>query len=194
MKRVGILGGTFNPPHLGHLLIGNEVRHALDLDEVRLMPTATPPHKNPSGGATADQRLHMTGLAVSDIEGLTVSSYEVEQGGISYTYDSLKELIEEEPLVEYYFIIGGDMIDLLPTWYRIDELMELVKFVGVARPGYVGATPYPVTLVNIPSIDLSSSLIRKRFQEGKTVQLLVPKLVEAYIRQEGLYGSCKTEK
>ena len=89
MKKVGILGGTFNPPHLGHLLIGSEVRHALGFDEVRFMPTATPPHKTSSGDATADQRLHMVELAVAEVDGLTVSSFEVERGGVSYTYDTI---------------------------------------------------------------------------------------------------------
>ena len=194
MKKVGILGGTFDPPHLGHLLIGSEVRQSLGLDEVRLMPTATPPHKTSAGDATAGQRLHMVELAVAEVEGLTVSSFEVERGGVSYTYDSLIELIEQEPLAEFFFIIGGDMIDMLPTWHRIDELVKLVNFVGVGRPGYEGTTQYPVKVVNIPQIDLSSTLIRKRFDEGNTVQLLVPQAVEAYIREEGLYGSYKTEK
>ena len=194
MKKVGILGGTFNPPHIGHLLIGSEVRDALNLDEVRLMPTAVPPHKESSGSATARQRLRMVELAIKGIEGLTASSFEVERGGVSYTYDSLKELTLLEPFVDFHFIIGGDMIDILPTWHRIEELMDLVKFVGINRPGYTGTTNYPVTLVNIPQIDLSSSLIRQRFVDGNTVQVLVPKAVELFIRQEGLYGSDTLEK
>lgn len=194
MKKIGILGGTFNPPHLGHLLIGNEVLHALGLDEVRLMPTATPPHKAAIGDATEKQRLHMVKLAVENLEGLTVSSFEVKRGGVSYTYDTMKSLTKLEPNSEFYFIIGGDMIDMLPSWYQIEELVKLVKFIGVGRPGYVGSTKYPVTLVDIPQINLSSSLIRKRFTKGDTVQLLVPHAVEVFIRGEGLYGSQETKK
>lgn len=193
MRKIGILGGTFNPPHLGHLLIGSEVKQALKLDEVRLMPTAIPPHKTSVGDATAEQRLQMVELAVRDVEGLTVSSFEVERGGVSYTYDTMKQLTMKEPDAEFFFIIGGDMIDLLPTWYRIDELVNLVNFVGVNRPGYVGQTPYPVILIDIPQIDLSSTLIRDRFMEKNSVQLLVPKSVELFIREEGLYGSCASE-
>lgn len=189
MRKIGILGGTFNPPHLGHLLIGSEVRQVLGLDEVRLMPTAIPPHKTSAGDATAEQRLQMVELAVQDIEGLTVSSFEVERGGVSYTYDTMEQLTMMEPDVDFFFIIGGDMIDLLPTWYRIDDLVNLVNFVGVNRPGYKGQTPYPVILIDIPQIDLSSTLIRQRFEEGNAVQLLVPKSVELFIHEEGLYGS-----
>lgn len=188
MKKVGILGGTFNPPHIGHLLVANEVRHALGLDEVRLMPTAVPPHKTASSDATATQRLHMVELAVADIEGLVVSQFEVERGGISYTYDTIEQLTNLEPDNDFYFIIGGDMIDFLPQWHRIEELVTLVRFVGVGRPGTVGKTHFAIQLVDIPQIDLSSTLIRQRFAHKGTVQLLIPPAVEAFIREEGLYG------
>lgn len=189
MRKIGILGGTFNPPHIGHLIIANEVRHALGLEEVRLMPTATPPHKTTSGDATEGQRLDMVSLAVSGIEGLTKSAFEIERGGVSYTYDTMKQLAALEPDVHFHFIIGADMIDMLADWYRIDELMELVTFVGVGRPGAIGKTKYPITMVDIPEIALSSSLIRHRIAEGQTVQLLIPEAVESYIRKEGLYGN-----
>ncbi|WP_203246848.1 nicotinate-nucleotide adenylyltransferase [Sporosarcina beigongshangi] len=188
MKKVGILGGTFNPPHIGHLLIANEVKHALGLDEVRLIPTAAPPHKEAPGDATAKQRLHMAELAVAGIDGLLVSSFEVERGGVSYTYDTMKQLTDLEPETDFHFIIGGDMIDLLPEWHRIDELVRLVKFVGVGRPGTIGETNFPIMTITIPQIDLSSTLIRQRFADNGTVQLLIPSIVEAFIREEGLYG------
>lgn len=188
MKKVGILGGTFNPPHIGHLLVANEVRHALDLDEVRLMPTAVPPHKTAPGDATAAQRLRMVELAVADMDGLVVSQFEVERGGISYTYDTMEQLTTLEPENDFYFIIGGDMIDLLPEWHRIEELVTLVHLVGVGRPGTIGATNFPIIHVDIPQIDLSSTLIRQRFVDKGSVQLLIPPTVEAFIRKEGLYG------
>ena len=127
MKRVGILGGTFNPPHIGHLIVANEVKNALDLDEVRLMPTAVPPHKQVPGDATASQRLQMVELAVADSNGLTAFPFEVERGGVSYTFDTMKQLTEMEPDTSFDFIIGGDMIDMLPEWHRIDELVQLVR-------------------------------------------------------------------
>ena len=188
MKKVGILGGTFNPPHIGHLLIANEVRHALGLDEVRLMPTAVPPHKTAPGDATAQQRLQMVELAVADMDGVVVSPFEVERGGISYTYDTMEQLTISEPGNDFHFIIGGDMIDYLPEWHRIDELVTLVRFVGVGRPGTIGETDYPIIHVDIPQIDLSSTLIRQRFANKGTVQLLIPPTVEAFIREEELYG------
>ncbi|EGQ27607.1 nicotinate-nucleotide adenylyltransferase [Mammaliicoccus sciuri] len=194
MKRIGILGGTFNPPHTGHLLIANEVRYAGDLDEVWLMPTAVPPHKTAAGDATAEQRLHMVKLAVDEIEGLRASSFEIERGGVSYTYDTMSQLIQDEPQHEFYFIIGGDMIDQLPTWYKIDELLQIIKFIGVKRPGAVSASDFPVQMVETPQLDLSSTLIRQRFLEGGTVQLLLPPAVEAYIREERLYGSSTSSK
>ncbi len=187
MKKIGILGGTFNPPHTGHLIIANEVRHSLGLDEVRLMPTFTPPHKELSSGGTAQQRLSMVELAVKDIEGLVSSSFEVDKAGVSYTYDTMIALTEAEPDVHFYFIIGGDMIDVLTTWHRVDELMELITFVGVKRPGSNGETSYPLRYVAIPEIDLSSTLLRKRFEEKGTVTLLIPEAVESYIREVGLY-------
>ena len=136
MKKVGLLGGTFNPPHIGHLIMANEVKHALHLDEVRLMPTSIPPHKADPSDATPEQRLHMVKLAVSESPGLTASSFEVDRGGVSYTFDTMTALTEQEPDTHFHFIIGGDMIDMLHRWYRIDDLMKIVTFVGVGRPGY----------------------------------------------------------
>lgn len=193
MKKIGILGGTFNPPHIGHLLIANEVRHALELDEVRLMPTSLPPHKLAAGYAKAEQRLQMVELAVADVEGLVASSFEVERGGISYTYDTMEALTELEPESEFYFIIGGDMIDMLSDWYRIDDLTKLIRFVGVRRPYSENKTNYPVEIINIPEIYLSSTLVRERFAKGGTVSLLTPSTVEMFIREEGLYGSRSAE-
>lgn len=194
MKRIGILGGTFNPPHIGHLIIANEIKYRLDLDEVRLIPTASPPHKTADKDVTALQRLRMVELAVEGVEGLAASSYEVDKGGVSYSYDTISALKEIEPEVDFFFIIGADMVDLLPTWHRIDELLQIITFIGVNRPGSQGETPYPVTFISIPEIDLSSTVIRARIAEGGTIKFLTPLKVESYIRQEGLYGSSASEK
>ena len=189
MKRIGILGGTFNPPHIGHLIIANEVRHAFELDEVRLIPTAAPPHKDAFSAVTAEERLQMVTLATAGIEGVSASAFEVDRGGVSYTYDTISALVESEPDAEFYFIIGGDMIDMLHTWHRIEELVELVTFIGVGRPGTKGESRFPVTMVAIPEIDLSSTLIRKRFAENGPVTFLITPVVESFIRKEGLYGA-----
>lgn len=125
---------------------------------------------------------------MAGIDGLVVSPFEVERGGISYTYDTMEQLKTLEPNNDFYFIIGGDMIDLLPEWHRIEELATLIHFVGVGRPGTIGETDYPIIHVDIPQIDLSSTLIRQRFAHKGTIQLLIPPTVEAFIREEGLYG------
>ena len=187
MKKVGILGGTFNPPHIGHCIIANEVLHALQLDEVRLMPNAIAPHKDIEEGATAAQRLEMVRLAIQDVQGLYIEPFELERGGVSYSYETMQQLKEREPSTEFYFIIGGDSIDSLHTWYRIDELANLVKFVGVNRPGTKSMSMYNVQMVDIPEIYLSSSLIRKRIQRGETIQYLVPNAVAEFIRKERIY-------
>lgn len=189
VKKIGLLGGTFNPPHLAHLIMANEVADKLGLDEVRFMPNAVPPHKVKDGDATAAERLEMTRLAIADNPRFTLEPFEIERGGVSYTYETMMLLTAREPDVQFYFIIGGDSIDDLHTWYHIDELVQLVHFVGVARPGHLGTTTYPVELVEAPLIDLSSTLIRKRLQQGLTTRYLLPDKVAQYIREEGLYGT-----
>lgn len=189
MKKVGILGGTFNPPHIGHLIMANEALSALNLDEVRFMPNAIAPHKEMNDDTTNENRLSMLEIITSPYPEFKVEKIEFELGGISYTYRTMKELIKREPNVKFYFIIGGDMIDSLHTWHHIDELTKLVQFVGIYRPGTSSTTPYDVIMVEAPRIDLSSTLIRRRLSSGETVKFIVPDEVEAYIRKEGLYGT-----
>ncbi|WP_274307532.1 nicotinate-nucleotide adenylyltransferase [Solibacillus daqui] len=189
MKKVGLFGGTFNPPHIGHLIMANEVYAALGLSEVRFMPNAKAPHKDVSKSATNEQRLKMVELAIEDVPYFNVETFELERGGVSYTYDTMKVLHEREPDVEFYFIIGGDMIDSLHTWYHIDELIKLVNFVGVKRPGSEAKTDYNVRMVEAPEINLSSTFIRNRLQQQGSLQYLLPEAVECYIRKEGLYGA-----
>lgn len=188
MKKVGILGGTFNPPHIGHLMMANEAYHALELDEVRFMPNAIPPHKK-AEGATDEQRQKMVELAIADVPYFEMEMYELEQGGTSYTCDTMEALTNQEPDVEFYFIIGGDSIDDLHKWYCVDKLVRYVKFIGLNRPGSEAKTDYPIKMVEAPEINLSSTILRKRLATGGTVRYLIPEQVEAFIRKEGLYGS-----
>ena len=188
MKKIGILGGTFNPPHVGHLMMANEVLHALQLDEVRFMPNNVPPHKETSG-ATNAQRLKMVELMIKGNSQFVIEPFEINEGGISYTYETMKKLVIREPDCEFYFIIGGDSVASLHTWYYIDELVNLVQLVGLKRPGYEASARYPVQMIEAPQIDLSSTMLRNRFMMNKTVKYLLPEAVEAYIREEGLYGS-----
>ncbi|WP_144511152.1 nicotinate-nucleotide adenylyltransferase [Bacillus sp. FJAT-22090] len=186
-KKVGILGGTFNPPHVGHLIIANEALHALALDEVRLMPNATPPHKQMDERITAEQRLMMVNLAIEGVPNMSVETIELERGGTSYTFDTLEILRQREPDVTFYFIIGGDQVEYLPKWHRIDELVRKVKLVGVPRPNTTIETAYPISILEIPQIELSSTLLRKRVGNGETTKFLIPDKVKDFIQKEKLY-------
>ena len=133
-RQVGILGGNFNPVHNAHLIVADQVRQQLNLDEVLLMPEFLPPHVDKKETIDEFHRLNMLKMAIAGIEGLGIETIELERGGISYTYDTMKLLKEKHPDTDYFFIIGGDMVDYLPKWYKIDELVQMIQFVGVQRP------------------------------------------------------------
>ncbi|WP_164682287.1 nicotinate-nucleotide adenylyltransferase [Streptococcus hyointestinalis] len=186
-KQIGLLGGNFNPVHNAHLTIADQVRQQLGLDEVLLMPEYQPPHVDKKTTISEKHRLKMLELAVRDIDGLGIETIELERKGISYTYDTMKLLTEKNPDVDYYFIIGADMVAYLPKWHRISELIQMVQFVGVQRPKYKAGTSYPVIWVDVPLLDISSSLIRRQLEEGKKPNFLLPQAVLDYIEKEGLY-------
>jgi nicotinate-nucleotide adenylyltransferase len=187
MKKVGILGGTFDPPHHGHLLIANEVLSSLQLDEVWFMPNQEPPHKKKSETIKNEDRLQMLELAVKDNQQFQVESIELERSGPSFTIETIKILKSKYPDYQFFFIIGADMIEYLPKWHKINELVELVQFVGVDRPDYNHDTDYPIIYVDVPAIEVSSSLIRERLKKGKTVRYLLPEPVIEYIKECRLY-------
>ena len=186
-KQIGILGGNFNPVHHAHLVVADQVRQQLGLDQVLLMPEYEPPHVDKKETIDEKHRLKMLELAIEGIEGLGIETIELERKGISYTYDTMKLLTEQHPDTDYYFIIGADMVDYLPKWYRIDELVELVQFVGVQRPRYKAGTSYPVIWVDVPLMDISSSMVRDFLAQGRTPNFLLPQPVLDYIEKEGLY-------
>lgn len=126
-------------------------------------------------------------LAINGIEGLDIETIELERKGISYTYDTMKLLTEANPDTDYYFIIGADMVEYLPKWHRIDELIEMVQFVGVQRPKYKAGTSYPVIWVDVPLMDISSSAVRAYIKKDRTPNFMVPQSVLAYIKKAGLY-------
>lgn len=192
--KVGILGGTFNPPHMGHLVIAEQVKSQLDLDKILFMPTAKPPHSSAEKVTiSSDIRVHMLDLAIMDNPDFDLELYEVEQGGKNYTYNTMKALIEMYPTVDFYFIVGSDMIADMPTWYRIDDLVNLVQFVGVKRPGYIVESEYPIILVDVPQTSISSSLVRSKVAQDCSIKYLVPAAVEEYIALEGLYKNDKEQ-
>ena len=187
LKQVGILGGNFNPIHNAHLVVADQVRQQLGLDKVLLMPEYLPPHVDAKGTIAEHHRLKMLELAIEGIEGLEIETIELERKGISYTYDTMLLLNERDPDTDYYFIIGADMVDYLPKWHRIDELVEIVQFVGVQRPRYKAGTSYPVIWVDVPLMDISSSMVRDFVAKGRTPNFMLPKPVLDYIKKEGLY-------
>lgn len=188
-KKTGILGGTFNPLHIGHLIMANEVYHALSLDEVRFMPSAKPPHKINHAIESNEHRINMVKLAIEQIPYFKIELIEFERNGISFTYDTIVQLKKREPDTEFYFIIGGDMIDYLPSWSRIDDLVKEIQFVGIMRPGFSGETSYPIIKLETPFIDLSSTVIRQRIKNQIDVTFLLPEKVYDYITKEELYES-----
>ncbi|MGJ9457033.1 nicotinate-nucleotide adenylyltransferase [Oceanobacillus sp. CF4.6] len=186
MERIGILGGTFDPPHLGHLLIAEEVRLVMELQEVWFIPTYTPPHKNAAKSNAAD-RINMLRLATDSNSFFKVNTIEIERPGKSYTLDTMKILKQKFPDKDFYFIIGADMVEYLPNWYKVDELFSLVNFIGVKRAGYQLKTKYPVTEVDIPMIDISSSMLRRWLRSKRSVNYIVPDAVISYIKENNLY-------
>ncbi|MDG9535838.1 nicotinate-nucleotide adenylyltransferase [Streptococcus pneumoniae] len=186
-KQVGILGGNFNPVHNAHLIVADQVRQQLGLDQVLLMPEYQPPHVDKKETIPEHHRLKMLELAIEGIDGLVIETIELERKGISYTYDTMKILTEKNLDTDYYFIIGADMVDYLPKWYRIDELVDMVQFVGVQRPRYKVGTSYPVIWVDVPLMDISSSMVRAFLAQGRKPNFLLPQPVLDYIEKEGLY-------
>ncbi|NHC39410.1 nicotinate-nucleotide adenylyltransferase [Bacillus sp. MM2020_1] len=189
MLKVGILGGTFDPPHNGHLLIANEVLSTLQLDEIWFLPNQEPPHKKKSESISNEDRLQMLELAIGGNDAFRVETMELHRQGPSYTVDTMKMMNNQYPDHQFFFIIGADMIEYLPKWHKIDELIKLVQFVGVERPSYSSQTDYPVLYVNVPALDVSSSMIRDRVKNGKTVRYLLPDSVIQFIEEKHLYGT-----
>ncbi|WP_373875029.1 nicotinate-nucleotide adenylyltransferase [Ligilactobacillus pabuli] len=186
-KRVGLMGGTFNPVHNGHLIVADQVASQLGLDQVVFLPDNLPPHVDKKEAIAAKDRVKMVRMAIAGNEKFTLDTLEVDRGGVSYTYDTIKELKARHPDVDYYFIIGGDMVEYLPKWNRIDELVKMVKFVGVKRTGAKMNSKYPILWVDVPTIDISSTLIRNKIKQGCSIRYLVPDAVAEYLKEEGLY-------
>lgn len=194
--RIGILGGTFDPVHSGHLLVAEMAMEADALDEIWFIPASSPPHKDDRPGADASHRWAMLNLAIESNPRFRALDWEMNKGGISYSIDTVKYLIAEYPDVEFSWLIGADMVQYLPKWHRINELCQLIHFVGFARAGTKLDLPAlgdnireSVRIVAIPQADISSTDIRRRCGLGRTVRYLVPDAVAAYIKEMDLYGT-----
>jgi len=195
MRRVGVMGGTFDPIHHGHLVAASEVQAWFDLDEVVFVPTGDPWQKSHRVVSPAEHRYLMTVIATAANPRFTVSRVDVDRGGRTYTIDTLRDLKAEHPDDELYFITGVDALAEIFTWRDADELFELAQFVGCTRPGYemddktLAAIPADrVTLVEIPALAISSTECRERTHRGEPVWYLVPDGVVQYIGKYALYA------
>lgn len=192
--KIGIMGGTFDPIHVGHLLAAEAARDAHTLDEVWFMPSHIPPHKE-DAGVTGSVRLEMTAEAIAGHPSFRLLDWEVKRGGISYTVDTVKELRDVYPHYSFSFIIGADMVNYLPKWNRIEELVGMLTFIGVNRPGSeLALDTLPaflqeaVVTADMPLVDISSTTIRERAAAGKSIRYMVPERVYDYIVRSGIYG------
>ena len=198
-KSLGILGGTFDPIHMGHLRMAEHVFQRMELESIVFIPAYVPPHKLGQDFAPAQDRYAMTELAVADNPHFTVSDMELKRTGVSYTIDTIRQLHAQYEDRELNFIIGADSVAQLHTWHNIEEMLELTRFVAVWRPGYEGAMEEMVQhlgqrarervlLLDTPVYDISSTEIRTRIRQGASLAGLVPQAVEKYIYEHGLYG------
>ncbi len=186
--KLGILGGTFNPIHMGHLILADEVCEKLELDRIVFVPTNLPPHKGDEDVISAKQRKEMLSLAINDNPQLWVSDTEIKRGGLSYTIDTIKEFNRIYPEHELFFIIGSDLFKYLNEWKDLKEIISLVKFVVATRPGYpLKDIPDYITTIDIRAVDISAFEVRQCIKDGRSFRYLVPEAVREYILKEGLY-------
>lgn len=191
-KQIGLFGGTFNPPHIGHLLIAEEALVQLNLDEVWWMPSSQPPHKKKDAEVPDEQRIEMVKKAIGNNNQFSLSLLEFERSGPSYTIDTIRLLTQKYPQIKFTFIMGGDMVHSLSSWHKIDELKNLVQFAGVGREGYPidqHWERYSVKHVEIPTIDISSSFIRSRSRAGGSIRYYVTDEVWKHVKENHLYGT-----
>lgn len=190
-RKIGILGGTFDPPHLAHLMIAQESMDACNLNEVWFIPTSIPPHKKNEDMASAEERVEMTRLAINNRDPFKLCTIELDREGPSYTLDTINILKRKYPNDEFYFIIGSDMAVSLHTWNGIEELKKSVTFIVTTRPNYTVGSPFEEEFikVNVPEMELSSSDIRQRVSQKESIRYLMPEAVRMYVEEHRLYGS-----
>jgi nicotinate-nucleotide adenylyltransferase len=206
---IGILGGTFNPPHRGHLAIARHAHDELGLERVVLMPAHIPPHKLAEQDPGPEHRLAMCRLCIAGVDGLSVCALEIERGGPSYTVDTLQAIHSRQPNAQLTFILGADTASTLPAWREPVRMLELAdlavagrtgsdredvletveELLAAARPGVADRRPTAIRFLHMPAMDVSSSMARERAARGEEIDDLVGAAVAGYIREYGLYSS-----
>lgn len=197
-KKVGIMGGSFNPIHQGHLVVANEVLNIYNFDKIIFIPAGKPPHKNDLETTPWD-RYMMTQIAILSNNRFVVSDIEVKRTGKSYTLDTMLQLREMYPDTEFYFITGTDAVIDIPNWHEPEKLLNLCKFIAVSRPGVdTGVIESKIKeikdnfnghieLMQVPMLQISSTDIRERIKNGISAKYLLPESVEQYIMKKNLY-------
>lgn len=185
--RLGVLGGTFDPPHVGHLLAASDAFEALDLDRLAFIPAAAHPFKGETVGATAAQRLHMLELLVAGDARFEIDPIEIERAGLSYTVDTLTDLARRYPNAQRYFLIGEDLVEQMPTWRSPERIVELAEVIVLSRGDGPATTSGGLRRLDTRRVDVSSTEIRARVRAGLPVHGFVPDAIAAYIRDAGLY-------
>lgn len=186
--KIGILGGTFNPVHIGHLILAEEVRESLSLDKIIFMPTNLPPHKDVKDVILAKERYRMIELAIKGNKYFEVSDMEIERKGKSYTIDTINELRNKFPKETLYFITGSDLLKYLKEWKDLERIIKMVKFVVATRPGYpLEKIPSYISTIAIRAVDISAYEIREAVKQDRSFRYLVPDEVFSYIKKKRLY-------
>ncbi len=191
-RKIGILGGTFDPIHIGHLVLAEQVKEKLKLNQVIFIPCFSPPHKRGRKLSPAKDRFQMTRLALEDNPSFSVSDIELKRRGLSYTIDTLRQLKNLYPDSDIYFLTGSDVLNEIYTWKDPEKIYKLVKVVIAKRPGFdefdsENHFAKRSLIVRITGVDVSSSQIREKVKKGQSIKYLVPFKVEEYIKKRKLY-------
>lgn len=193
-RRIGIFGGSFNPPHVAHLIVAELVRDQFGLDGILWLPNYQSPLKRHQDAAAPEHRLAMTRLAVKGNDTFHLSEMEIRHEGVSYTVDSLRTLQDSNSKIDYSFIIGSDGLAHFESWREPQEILERVRLIVFPRPGTERVDPPAgfedrIVTAEAPLLEISGTVIRERIQSGKSFRYLVPETVHDYILEKGLYGA-----
>lgn len=198
MKQIGIFGGSFNPPHLGHLHLAESIHDALELDEVMLVPAKQPPHKSSAAYAAAEDRLAMCRLLAETRPWLRAEDYELRQEQISYSYYTVKHFSESMPDTKFWLMVGGDMLNSFDTWFRWQDILRYVSIAAVARETEESEELMTkveklrqygeIVFVDVESYPLSSTKIRDAVQKNTNFSCYLPEKIVQYIKQKNLYA------